>query len=264
MTVADQKGIAVVTGASSGIGAAYATKFAMRGHPLLLVARRADRLEVMAAELSSEYGVKVEFVIADLEQHSDLVALEQKLESETISILVNNAGAGRLGATAKSSADNQESLIKLNVVSLTRLSLAALASFRKRGTGTLINIGSIIACAPNAMGATYSATKAFVLNFTQSLALEYAATDIRIQVVMPGPIRTEFFSSQGLSDSIFPDKSFLTADQLVDAALAGLELGEVVTNPAVADVEIWDNIETARNNYLAASSSGKVAPRYLK
>lgn len=185
MSGPDQRGTAVVTGASSGIGAIYAERLAARGYPLLLVARRADRLHAMAAELSSQYGIAVDLMVADLGQSDDLAALEKRLESEAISVLVNNAGTGGLGPTASSSADSLESLIRLNVVSLTRLSLAALASFRRRGSGTLINIGSMIALAPNAMGATYSATKAFVLNFTRSLAIEYAKTDIRIQVVCP-------------------------------------------------------------------------------
>jgi short-subunit dehydrogenase len=107
-------------------------------------------------------------------------------------MLVNNAGAGGLGPTATTGADAQEALIRLNVIALTRLSIAALAGFRKAGTGTLVNIASVIAFGPSAGGASYSGSKAFVLNFTRSLQMEYADSDIRIQAILPGPIRTEF------------------------------------------------------------------------
>jgi len=93
--------------------------------------------------------------------------------------------------------------------------------------------------------------------------MEFEATDIRVQVVMPGPVRTEFFASQGLSDSVFPDEYYITADQLVDAALAGLDEGEIVTNPTMGDPKIWEDMERARANYFASVSSGEVASRYL-
>lgn len=256
-------GIAVVTGASSGIGLAYADRLAAQGHPLLLVARRKDRLDAVAAQLSSQHGVTVETMVADLERPDELAVLEQRLASDHVSMLVNNAGAGGLGPTSKSTADRMEQLIRLNIVALTRLSHAALVGFRKRGAGTLVNLGSIIAFAPTPGGAVYSGSKAYVLNFTQSLQLEHAGSAIRIQVVMPGPIRTEFFSSQGLSDSIFPDKSFITAEQLVDAALAGLAAGELITSPTMTRSETWSEIEAARKLYLSDATAGVVATRYL-
>lgn len=256
-------GVAVVTGASSGIGAAYADRLAARGHALLLVARRKDRLDAAAQQLSARHGVRVETLVADLERPDDLAVLEQRLAHAPVSVLINNAGAGGLGPTAKSSADAMERLIRLNIVALTRLSHAALTGFRARGAGTLVNLGSIIAMAPNPGGAVYSGTKAYVLNFTQSLQMEHKGTAIRIQVVMPGPIRTEFFTSQGLSDSIFPDKSFITSEQLVDAAIAGLDAGEIVTSPTLTNTETWSAIEAARRQYLAETTAGQVAARYL-
>jgi short-subunit dehydrogenase len=199
--------LAVVTGASPGIGKAYADRLAAQGHALLLVARRQDRLTEVAADLASRHGVPVDTLVADLEQPADLAVLEQRLASEPVAALVNNAGAGGLGPTAKSTADKMESLIRLNIVALTRLSHAALVGFRARGAGTLVNIGSIIAFAPSKGGAVYSGSKAYVLNFTRSLQMKYAKTGLSIQVVMPGPIRTEFFSSQELSDGIFPTRA---------------------------------------------------------
>lgn len=255
-------GIAVVTGASSGIGAAYADRLAARGHALLLVARRQDRLDALAVQLSSTHGVSVQTLVADLGLPSDLGALEKRLSTEHVAMLVNNAGAGGLGPTAKSTADKMEQLIRLNIVALTRLSQAALIGFRARDAGTLVNLGSIMAFAPSPGGAVYSGSKAYVLNFTESLQLEHAGSAIRIQVVLPGPIRTEFFTSQGMSDKIFPDESYITAEQLVDAALAGLDAGELVTHPTLTQLEIWSEIQSTRKRYLTDTTAGRVSARY--
>nr|WP_321359904.1 SDR family oxidoreductase [uncultured Hyphomonas sp.] len=256
-------GVAVITGASSGIGAAFAERLASEGYPLLLVARRKDRLDQAAADLSARHGVKVETLAADLVDPADLAGLEARLRAGGVAMLVNNAGAGGLGPTAASTPDKMQDLIWLNVIALTRLSHAALEGVRKAGAGVLINLGSVIAFAPSAGGAVYSGTKAYVLNFTRALQMEYASSDIRIQVLMPGPVRTEFFSSQGLSDAVFPEESFLSAEQLVSAALAGLSLGETVTTPTLANPETWDEMEIARGRYMAEVISGAVAPRYL-
>jgi hypothetical protein len=150
----------------------------------------------------------------------------------------------------------------LNITALTRLSHAALTGFRKRGAGVLVNIGSMMAHAATASGAAYSASKAYAMNFTQSLQMEYAGSPIRIQLVMPGPIRTEFFSSQGVSESIFPLESYLSPEQLVDAALAGLDAGESVTIPSMLDEQVWIALEAARTEFVKATMSGKVAIRY--
>src|SRR6218665_2456637 len=252
------KGWAVVTGASSGIGAVYAARLAARGHPLVLVARRPDPLASLQAELSRAHGVDVKTLVADLERPSDLADVEARVAADDVALLVNNAGAGGLGM----SADQLERIIKLNVPAITRLSHAALTSFRQRDAGALVNIGSVVAYAPSAGGSVYSASKAYVLNFTRSLRMEYADTPIRIQLVMPGPIRTEFFSSQGLSDAVFPAEAYLTAEQLVDAALAGLDAGEEVTVPSLPDIQTWNALETARVAFMKAIMSGQVASRY--
>src|SRR3546814_8042164 len=172
------------------------------------------------------------------------------------------AGVGALGPTGPKGADAQDSLIRLQRVPLPRLSLAALACFRKTGIGTLVNIASVIAFAPSAAGATYSGSKAFVLNFTRSLQLEYEKTDIRIQAVLPGPIRTEFFTAQGLDDSVFPASASIGPDELVEAELAGLASGEKLTVPPLVAAGIWDAIEKARARFLAAVVGGRVAERY--
>ncbi|MGK2911084.1 MAG: SDR family NAD(P)-dependent oxidoreductase [Sphingobium sp.] len=255
-------GVAVVTGASSGIGAVYADRLATRGHDLLLVARRADRLGQFADEIRKRHGVAVQTAVADIAITADLARIEALVRETNATLLVNNAGAGGLGPTASISADRIENIVQLNITALSRLSHVALEGFRLRGAGTLVNIGSVIGLSPSPSAAAYSGSKAYVLNFTRSLQLEYADTAIRIQLVQPGPIRTEFFSAAGVSDSIFPEDSFLTADQLVDSALAGLDAGELVTTPTVADIDLWNTLEVSRLAFMDATRSGQIARRY--
>ncbi len=252
----------MVTGASSGIGAAYATKLAQLGYPLSLVARRKDRLDALAERLASEFGADIDVQVADLENPDHLVQLEGRLAGEAFAGLVNNAGAGGLGSITASGPRELERNLRLNVIALARLSRAALAGFKARDAGFLINIGSVLAFAPSPAAAAYSGSKAFVLNFTRSLQLEFSASAIRIQLVMPGPVRTEFFSSQGMDGSVFPDSSYLSADQLVGAAMAGLSRGEAITIPSLPDLEIWEEIESSRKSFMAATLSGAVAGRY--
>ena len=258
----EERGLAVVTGASSGIGAVYAERLAARGHSLLLVARRLDRLANTRDRLSSNYRVEVATLVADLERPSDVSDLEARVAADDVTFVVNNAGAGGLGRSQDKTADQLERIIQLNITALTRLSHAALTGFRKRGVGVLVNVGSMMAHAAAESGAAYSGSKAYALNFTQSLQMEYAGSPIRIQLVMPGPIRTEFFSSQGVSESIFPLESYLSPEQLVDAALAGLDAGESVTIPSMLDEQVWIALEAARTEFVKATMSGKVAIRY--
>jgi len=258
----DSLGLAVITGASSGIGAVYADRLAARGHQLLLVARRADRLEDLATGLTAKYGMTCTTLVADLALSGDMARLESRISDENVAMLVNNAGAGGLGPTAAATAEQLDQLIRLNITVLTRLSHAALARFRDRGAGTLVNISSIMAHAPSGAGAIYTASKAYVLNFTRSLQIEYADSAIRIQVVLPGPIHTEFFSSQGMSEDVFPAEAYLSGEQLVDAALAGLDAGEPVTIPSMVEVEPWVKLEAARIAFWESTLSGRVGPRY--
>jgi uncharacterized protein len=258
----EEPGLAVVTGASSGIGAVYAERLAARGHSLLLVARRSDRLARAKDRLASNYRVEVATLVADLERPSDMSDLEARIAADDVTFVVNNAGAGGLARIADITADQLERVIQLNITALTRLSHAALTGFRKREAGVLVNIGSMMAHSASASAAAYSGSKAYVLNFTRSLQMEFAGSPIRIQLVMPGPIRTEFFSSQGLGESIFPQESYLTPEELVDAALAGLDAGESVTIPSMLDEQPWTALEAARTEFVKAVMSGKVAFRY--
>lgn len=184
---------AVVTGASSGIGAAYAERMAERGYNLILVARRRNRLEEIASKIQAKTKRAVEIVTADLGDPADLLRIEALLtEREDIDVLINNAGLGALGPTSKVAAAALENLIKINVLALTRLTHAVLPGFLRRNSGTIINIASIIAVMPTPSGAGYSGTKGYVLNFTRSLQMELAKTNVTVQAVLPGPVRTEF------------------------------------------------------------------------
>lgn len=256
------KSYSVVTGASSGIGAGYARYLAERGSDLLLVARRQDQLEAVASSIRTDHKVKVDTLGADLTDTAGLEAVERVLGSLPVTMLVNNAGAGGLGPTALKGPEAQERLIALNVTALVRLSLAALQGFRERNEGSLVNISSVVAYSPSAGGASYSASKAFVLNFTRSLQMEHQATPIRIQAVMPGPVRTEFFAVQGMDDSVFPSSAYISVEAMVAAAMKGLAAGETVTVPTLKDPETWDQMEQLRKKFLADVVGGEVAGRY--
>lgn len=258
-----KSGRVMVTGASSGIGAAYARRLAELHYSLTLVARRRDRLDELAESLRSDLQVDVEVEVADLESNGDLQRLEARLETGAFVGLINNAGAGGLGPIGATTSEALERNIRLNVVALARMSRAALAGFKRGGTGILVNIGSILALAPSPSAAAYSGSKAFVLNFTRSLQLEFGGSDVQIQLVLPGPVLTEFFSSQGMDGSVFPASSYLTAEQLVAAAMAALEKGELVSFPSVADLSGWEQMERVRKALVADSLSGAVADRYL-
>lgn len=255
-------GTAVVTGASSGIGASFASRLASDGYDLLIVARRADRLSELAGRLRENTGVHVETLVADLSDPQDVGRLETRLSQIPLSVLINNAGVGALGPTSKVPADAQDALLRVNVIALTRLSLAAIDRFKAAGRGTLINIASVMALLPSAGGGAYSGSKAYVLNFTRSLRLELSGSGIGVHAVMPGPVRTEFFSSQGLSDAIFPDSAYVSADELADAVMAGVRQGHEVITPTLSSANIWLDFEAARGAYMQDVMSGKIAARY--
>jgi uncharacterized protein len=255
---------AVVTGASSGIGVAYAERMAERGYDLILVARRRDRLEDVAKRIEIKTNRAVEIVTADLSDANDLLRIEALLtEREDIDVLINNAGLGALGPTSKVTADALENLIRINILALTRLTHAILPGFLRRKTGTIINIASMIAVIPTPSGAGYSGSKAYVLNFTRSLQMELAKTNIIVQAVLPGPVRTEFFETSGLTAAPFPNELFMSAEQLADTALQALAQGELVCFPSLENASLWTDLENARIALSRAlMQSGSPATRY--
>ncbi len=241
------QGTALITGASSGIGAVYADRLARRGYDLILVARNRDRLARLAERLTSETGRSIEIVTADLGADADVRRLEALLRTDaSITLLVNNAGVGAAAPLLQSDADKMAAMIALNVTALTRLTYAAAHGLVARGKGTIINIASIVALAPELLNGVYGGSKAFVLAFTQSLQHELADKGVRVQAVLPGAIRTEFWDVAGRPVESVPQDWVMSADDLVDAALSGLDQGEVVTLPSLPDAADWHAFEAAR------------------
>jgi uncharacterized protein len=263
MEMTQTKGTALITGASTGIGAIYADRLAKRGHDLILVARNRQRLASLARRLANETGRKVETVEADLTSPVDLQRVEDILRTNAgISLLVNNAGVGASAPLVASDVDKMEEMIRLNVTALMRLTYAAVPGFVARGSGTIINISSIVAVAPEVLNGVYGGTKAFVLAFSHSLVHELADKGIRVQAVLPGATATEFWDVAGTPVHQLPAQIVMSADDMVNAALAGLDLGETVTIPSLADKAEWDRHETARLAMSSKLSSAIPAPRY--
>ena len=257
------KGTALVTGASSGIGAIYADRLAKRGYDLILVARNETRLAALARRLRDETGRKIRTIAADLGDPEGVARIETVLKTdETITLLVNNAGFGGASPLLESDVDKMDSMIRLNVGALTRLTYAAVPGFVARAGGTVVNIASIVAIAPELLNGVYGGTKAFVLAFSQSLHHELAAKGIRVQAVLPGATATEFWDIAGMPVEHLPAAMVMTVDDLVDAALAGLDQGEIVTIPSLPDQAEWDAHDAARRAMTPRLSRTNPAERY--
>jgi uncharacterized protein len=188
----------------------------------LLVARRGDRLQNLAAKLEQAYGIKAETLVADLEQETDLAGFEAVLTANpAIRILVNNAGIARLSPVTEAPVKDSLSQIALNITALTRLTHAVLPAFKERNEGVIINIASVLAVHALPVSAVYSGTKAFVLNFSRGLQQELAHTGVRVQVVLPAATATDLWDTSGVPLAALPQETVMSAEHLVDAALAG-------------------------------------------
>lgn len=257
------QGVAVVTGASSGIGKVYADRFAKRGYDLLLVARRKDRLSELSKELQQKYGVKVDTLVADLTKKEDLEKVSTTIASnDKITVLVNNAGVAVVGPSAQIPIDDLDSQLDLNVRSVTHLSQAILPGFIKRNSGTLINIASVVAFFTLPISSSYSASKAHVLLYTMGLRDELANTGVRVQAVLPASTSTEIWDISGVGLHNLNPETVMTAENLVDAALAGLDQGETVTLPSVEDYSLWEAFDGARLKLAQATQTKRPASRY--
>ena len=258
---------ALVTGASSGIGAVYADRLAARGYDLILVARRADRLNALADKLATTHGRKVQVIAADLAKENDLARIEDVLRrDESVRMLVNNAGIARFRPFAQSSVEDSASQIALNVTALTRLALAALPGFVARNEGTVINVASILAVHALPVSTVYSATKAYVLQFSRGLQQELAGTGVKVQAVLPAATETEIWTEDvsGIGLSALRKETVMRVDDLVDAALSGFDQGEAVTWPSVDDAGLWNTFDAARVALVGATQTGTPAARYRK
>lgn len=263
MTNNVKRGTALITGASTGIGAIYADRLARRGYDLILVARSRDKLDALANRLANDTGRTIEVVAADLSNKADLGRVETLLRTDkSITLLINNAGLGGIGPLLESDVEKMEDTITLNVTALTRLTYAAAPAFVARGAGTIINIGSVVGIAPELLNGVYGGSKAFVLALTQSLHHELADKGVRVQAVLPGATATPFWAAAGNPVENLPQEIVMSADDMVDAALAGLDQGEVVTIPALPNVADWNTFEAARLALGPNLSHAAPAARY--
>ncbi|WP_339544199.1 SDR family NAD(P)-dependent oxidoreductase [Pseudomonas sp. RA_35y_Pfl2_P32] len=251
----------LITGASTGIGAVYAERFAQRGHDLVLVARDQARLDALAARLRSEHNVGIEVITADLTQLSDLTTVEARLRDDArIGILVNNAGAALSGNFISQSTDSIAHLVALNTTALVRLASAIAPRLAKAGVGAIINIGSVVGLAPEFGMSVYGATKAFVLFLSQGLSLELSPQGVYVQAVLPAATRTQIWDRSGIDINTLNE--VMEVGDLVDAALVGFDRREPVTIPPLQQAERWDGLQAARHGLLEQIRQSVVAPRY--
>jgi short-subunit dehydrogenase len=257
------KGTALVTGASSGIGAVYADRLAKRGYDLILVARSEQKLNGLASRLTKETGRSVRVVRADLSDSADLARVEAILrEDPDLTVLVNNAGVASIAPLVDADAAKMDEIVALNVRAVTRLTYAVAPSFVARGAGTIINIASIVAIAPEVLNGVYGASKAYVLALSQSLQHELAGKGVRVQAVLPGATATDLWENAGRHWKQLPAEIVMATEPMVDAALAGLDAGEVVTIPSLQDGEEWTRYEAARLALSKKFGNSVPAPRY--
>lgn len=251
----------LITGASDGIGAVYADRFARRGANLILVARRADRLEALAERLRGETGVSVETIAADLADASDLARIEARLrDDEAITGLVNNAGIAGEQAFVETDPAYLTGMINLNILAVTRLSRAIAPRLAAKGAGMIVNITSVTALMPDAFTAVYPATKAYVLAFTEALRVELGSKGVTVQAVLPGITRTPIWTDEQIAN--IPPEMVMDVAVMVDAALAGLDMGEAITIPALPDRSDLDAYLAARGALRPNLSLRDAAERY--
>ena len=256
-------GLAVITGSSSGIGAIYADRLAHRGYDLLLVARSQECMDDLAKKLAAGSGRNLEILAADLTVSHDLAGVERILRQDPrVTMLVNNAGMASTAPLVNSDVAEMSRMISLNVYALTRLTYAAVPGFVKRGSGSIINLSSIVSIGPEILNGVYDDTKAFVLGFSQSLRKEFAGSGVTIQVVLPGATAADLWKKAGNPVEFLPQEIVRSAEDMVDAALFGLDQGEFVTIPALPDAGQWQAYEAARQALLPNLSRREPGDRY--
>lgn len=252
----------LITGASTGIGAAYAERFARRGHNLVLVARDQTRMRALADRLAKETGVDIDILQADLTKVDELAKVETRLRDDArIGILVNNAGTAIGGSFIEQSTDDGARLVALNTTALLRLASAIAPRLVKAGEGAIVNIGSVVGLAPEFGMTVYGATKAFVLFLSQGLSLELGPKGVYVQAVLPATTRTEIWGHVGADVNKL--SNVMEVGDLVDAALVGFDRREAVTIPPLPDAGQWDAFEASRQAMLPNYRNELPAARYL-
>ena len=258
-----QKGTVLKTGASSGIGAVVADCLAKRGHDLILVGRDEERLNSVANRTSNETGRSARAIVADLTKKFDLEKVERILRNDaSITALVNNAGVGAPAPFLDADIDRLAQMVELNVTALVRLSYAVLPAFLNRGSGSIINVASVVGIVPEILNGVYGGTKAFVIAFSRSLHKEFGPRGIRIQAILPGATATDFWDIAGTPLDQVPREMVMGVDEMVGAALAGFDQGELITIPSLPDLADWERYEAARQNLIPKLSLSRPASRY--
>jgi hypothetical protein len=256
-------GTALVTGASSGIGAVYADRLAKRGYHLILVARDAARLAAASTMLGDATGRRIEAMPADLTNRAQLAAVENRLTADpSITLLVNNAGMSLNGTWLTVAPDELERLIALNTVAPTMLARAAANAFASRGGGAIVNVASVLALAPELFDGAYAGTKAHLLNLSLSISSKLASAGVYCQAVLPSTTRTEIFERSGKDLSALPPEWVMEAGDLVDAAMLGFDRREPVTIPSLADEGQWTAMLEARLAMTPNLQNREVGARY--
>jgi short-subunit dehydrogenase len=256
--------IGVVTGASSGIGRSYAERLASNGTDLVLVARRADRLEELKSDLARR-GVNVRTIVADLGRDEDVQRLAADLSGLPVDLLVNNAGVAHYMPFAQLPMERAREVVDVNALAPVMLTRAVIPSMVARGSGAIINVASLLAFSGAARAphlpqrAVYAATKAFLVTFTEILAAELVNTGVNVQVVCPGVVRSEFHSRQNIDMSHVPR---MEPDQIVSASLYDLARGVVVSIPALPDESAKARFDEAASALVAVARNQDLPPRY--
>ena len=263
------KPLALVTGASAGIGQSFAEQLAAAGHDLIVVARRRDRLEGLAARLRAAHGAQAEVLVADLGSPAGVDAVAARAAEAPLDLLINNAGFGGYRRFADLDPKVADELLSVHVRAVVQVTRAALPGMVARGKGGVITVASLLslsgAAPPNAPlppRVVYAGAKAFQLTFTQVLAAELAGTPVRVSVCLPGVVKTEFHEVQGIDTSKMPPR--MVPEDVARAALSALAKGELVCVPGLEDPAPLGQIEDAQRAALAAARNVQLATRYRR
>ncbi|MBS0057239.1 SDR family oxidoreductase [Yersinia sp. Marseille-Q3913] len=252
----------LITGASTGIGAIYADRFAQRGHDLVLVARDVTRLDALAQKLQAQYGVRAEVLAADLTDPLSVDTVASRLREDTrIGVLVNNAGISLAGTFLTQTSADINRLTAVNLTAALTLAHAAAVRFAAEGKGSIVNLASVVGLAPELGMAVYGASKAFILYLSQGISLELTPKGVYVQAVLPAATRTEIWERSGVDVNTL--SGVMDAGEMVDAALVGYDRREAVTIPPLHDEHHWDNYQQARQAMLPEFRQEHPAPRYL-
>jgi short-subunit dehydrogenase len=253
---------ALVTGASAGIGRNFAEHLARTGHDLVIVARREDRLRALAEELSAATQADVEVLAADLGSDAGTAAVAARIAAGGVDMLINNAGYATRGRVAELDPDALDAMLRVNILALSRLSAAAMKAMASAGRGTIINIASGTVFMQMPGNAGYGASKNYVMAFTRHMQVEAAGTGVRVQLLVPGVIATDFHEVAGNDLANFPPERVMQADDLVVASLRALEMDEPVCIPSLPEIRDWDNYVAAEALVAKNCSRDRPAARY--